>query len=211
MNRRQLGIGAAAAALVALGGCAALNQLTSEVTSFGQWPANRGAGQYFIERLPSQMATTPADDRMGPLEQAAHQALQGAGFKQAATLEAADVVVQIGARITRYDLSPWSDPLWWRWGPRYWRGPSLYGARFYPGPFHNTPPVWRTAPPPDREVAILLRDRATSVPLWEARAVSSGFSSDPAVFQAMFSAALSDFPNARPQSRNVTVMLPSRP
>lgn len=211
MNRRQLGVVALAAAVVALSGCAAFNQLTSEVTSFGQWPASRGPGQYFIERLPSQMPASPTDDRMGPLEQAAHRALQAAGFKQSPSLEAADVVVQIGARITRYDQSPWSDPLWWRWGPRYWRGPAFYGSRFYPGPFLNAPPVWRSAPPPDREVAILLRDRATSVPLWEARAVSSGFSADPSVFQAMFSAALSDFPNARPQSRNVTVMLPPRP
>lgn len=219
MNRRQLGVVAAAAALLALGGCASLNQLTSEVTSFGQWPPNRGPGQYFIERLPSQVAASAAaaasagaatEDRMGPLEQAAHQALQGAGFKLAPSLQAADVVVQIGARVTRYDISPWSDPLWWRWGSRYWRSPAWPGYRAY-GPFYSPAPAWRSSPPPEREVAILLRDRATSVPLWEARAISSGFSSDIGIFQAMFSAALSDFPNARPQSRNVTVPLPPRP
>lgn len=211
MNRRQLSVVAVAAALAALSGCASLNQLTSEVSSYGQWPPGRGPGRYFIERLPSQaaQAAQPAragqaqpSDRMAPLELAAHRALQAAGFQQAATLEAADVVVQIGARVTRYDISPWNDPLWWRWGPNYWRGPAWVGPRFYGGP-----PVWRVSPPPDREVAILLRDRASSVPLWEARAVSSGFSTEPSVFQAMFSAALSGFPNAKPQQHSVTVTI----
>lgn len=204
MNRRQLGAVALAAALAALGGCASFNQLSSEVSSYGQWPPGRAAGSYFIERLPSQAAQAAAGGPMAPLEAAAHGALQAAGFKQAATLEAADVVVQIGARVTRYDISPWADPLWWRWGPRYWRGPSWTGPRFY-----STPPGWRTAPPPDREVALLLRDRATSVPLWEARAISSGISTEATIFQAMFSAALSDFPNAKPQPHNVTVALPA--
>lgn len=202
MNRRQLGAVALAAALAALTGCASLNQLTSEVSSYGQWPAGRGAGSYFIERLPSQAAQAAAGGAMAPLEAAAHGALQSAGFKQAPSLEAADVVVQIGARVTRYDISPWADPLWWRWGPRYWRGPAWTGQRFY-----STPPGWRTAPPPDREVAILLRDRASSVPLWEARAVSTGISTEASVFRAMFSAALSDFPNAKPQSHGVTITL----
>jgi hypothetical protein len=47
------------------------------------------------------------------------------------------------------------------------------------------------------------------VPLWEARAVSGGISTETAIFQAMFSAALSDFPNAKPQPHNVTVTLPA--
>ena len=204
MNRRQLTAVALAATLAGLTGCASLNQLSSEVSSFGQWPPGRAAGSYFIERLPSQAAQAASGGAMAPLEAAAHGALQAAGFKPAAALEAADVVVQIGARVTRYDISPWADPLWWRWGPRYWRGPAWTGQRFY-----STPPGWRTAPPPDREVAVLLRDRASSVPLWEARAVSSGISTDVAIFQAMFSAALSDFPNAKPQAHNVTVPLPA--
>lgn len=204
MNRRQLTAVALAAALTALSGCASLNQLSSEVSSYGQWPPGRAPGSYFIERLPSQTAQAAAGGPMSSLETAAHGALQAAGFKMAPSLAAADVVVQIGARVTRYDISPWADPLWWRWGPRYWRGPAWTGHRLY-----STPPGWRTAPPPDREVAILLRDRASSVPLWEARAVSSGISTETAIFQAMFSASLSDFPNAKPQPHNVTVTLPA--
>ncbi|MFM7971607.1 MAG: hypothetical protein ACKPCJ_04960 [Betaproteobacteria bacterium] len=153
MNRRQLSTIALLAALAALSGCASLNQIGSEVSSYGQWPPGRAAGRYFIERLPSQAAQTPPTAQAGvapavpPLEAAAHGALQAAGFQRAPSLETADVVVQIGARVTRYDISPWADPLWWRWGPRYWRGPAWTGQRFY-----STPPGWRTAPPPDREV-----------------------------------------------------------
>ena len=215
MKRREFGFAATAAALAsvaALSGCASLNQLSSEVSSFGQWPAGRAPGSYFIERLPSQAAPTPpaaagTPAAVTPMEQAAHLALQGAGFKPAPSLESADIVVQIGARVTRYDVSPWADPLWWRWGPRYWRTPGWpTGYRVY-----STAPAWRQAPPPDREVAILLRDRATSVPLWEARALSSGLSTDLSVFQAMFSAALSGFPNAQPQPRQVSVtLMPAR-
>lgn len=202
MNRRKLGAFASALALVALGGCASWNQLTSEVSSFGQWPAGRAAGSYFIERLPSQ-AARPDGKQTTALEDAARAALAGVGFKPAANLESAEVIVQIGARVTRYDIAPWADPLWWRWGTRYWRAPGWAGYRHYPGS-----PGWLNAPPPDREVAILLRDRASSVPLWEARAVSSGLSADAADFQAMFTAALSGFPVASPQPRSVTVALP---
>ncbi len=214
MKRRRFGFVVtvtALASVAALSGCASLNQLTSEVSSFGQWPSGRAPGSYFIERLPSQAAQTPPGGAgpaaATPMEQAAHLALQGAGFKQAASLESADVVVQIGARVTRYDVSPWADPLWWRWGPRYWRTPGWpTGYRIY-----SPAPAWRQAPPPDREVALLLRDRATSVPLWEARALSSGLSTDLSVFQAMFSAALSGFPSAQPQPRSVSVtLMPTR-
>lgn len=202
MRRRFVLLATAAAATLALGGCAGFNTLTSEVTSFGQWPANRAPGSYFIERLPSQAARSARTNDVDLLETAARKAMEGRGFRPAADLASADVVVQVGARVTRYDVSPWHDPLWWRWGPTYWRGPVWAGTRW------NSPTViWRNAPFPEREVAVLLRDRATTTPLWEARAVSSGSGTSVEVFAAMFSAALSDFPNAQPQARSVSIPL----
>ena len=70
MNK-TLGISAAAAALVLLGGCAAMRQLDSEVSSYSQWPAARGAATYTFERLPSQQ-TRP--ERQQALEDAARAA-----------------------------------------------------------------------------------------------------------------------------------------
>ena len=102
MNRRQLSTIALLAALAALSGCASLNQISSEVSSYGQWPPGRAAGRYFIERLPSQAAQTPPTAQAGvtpavpPLEAAAHGALQAAGFQRASSLETADVVLVAG-------------------------------------------------------------------------------------------------------------------
>lgn len=206
MQRRQLLLASAGAASAALlPGCAALDTVSSEVSSFGQWPAGRAAGRYFIEQLPSQAAQAAQADQAGSgglqttMLRAAHQALQRAGFTAAPDLAQADVVVQIGVRLTVYDPSPWADPLWWRWGNRYWRGPG-----WAPWPRGGTV-YWRQPPLPEREVAILLRDRATSAPLWESRAQSSGSATDVTVLEAMFTAALSDFPKAIPEAHRVTV------
>lgn len=198
MHRRNLIIASAAAALLA--GCAALDTLTSEVSSYGQWPSGRAPGRYFIELLPSQLAKADHNGMHAAVHEAAHRALRRAGFTPASDLAQADVVVQIGARLTVYDTSPWADPLWWRWGPRYWRGPGWGG-------WPRSGTYWRQPPLPEREVAVLLRDRAGSVPLWEARAQSSGSATDVAVFEAMFTAALADFPKAVPDAHRVSVQI----
>mgnify|MGYP000923940953 CR=1 FL=1 len=122
----RLGSAAVLAAGLLLGACTAMKTVTSEVSTYGDWPAARGAGSYTIERLPSQQGAGQQQDE---IEQAAHQALQAAGFKPAVDGASPDVVVQIGARITRYDRAPWDDPLWWhpygmRWVGPAWPGPA---------------------------------------------------------------------------------------
>ena len=42
--------------LALLGGCASLRNVTSDVSSFGEWPDGRKAGTFAFERLPSQVA-----------------------------------------------------------------------------------------------------------------------------------------------------------
>ena len=201
MQRRSLLSAAALAAIAGLSGCAAMNTVTSEVATYGDWPAGRAPGRYAFERLPSQNARA---ERQAELEGAAAQALDAAGFKLAASAAEADVIVQIGARVSRTELSPWDDPLWWRWGGGYWRSPAWrspsrmsYYANFNAG--------WYTRY--ERSVALLLRDRASGTPLYEAHAQTDGSTAgDSALLAAMFAAALKDFPaSAAVNPRQVSV------
>jgi hypothetical protein len=188
-----------------LSGCAAINQLSVQVSTFGTWPEGRAPGRYAFERLPSQQQPAQADQQQ-LLEAAAAAALAKAGFVPAADTASADVLVQVGARQQRADPSPWDDPHGWygalgvgRIGP--WRGGRWHlGLNF---PLHGSRSL-------EREVAVLLRDRAGGQPLFEARATSEGYSglaSD--VAGAMFQAALADFP--RPGLNPRTVAVPLNP
>jgi hypothetical protein len=202
MNRTALRTFGALVVAAMLAGCAALNAVTSEVTSFSEWPVDRKPGSYAFERLPSQKANA---QRSADLESAAARALEKAGFTPAADPARVDVVVQIGARISRAEVSPWDDPLWWHWGAGYWRSPAWRSARypFYAG-WHSD---WYARY--ERTVAVLLRDRASGTPLYEAHAqTEGGHSGDAALLGAMFEAALSGFPaTGATNPRNVRVTL----
>ena len=196
--RRALAGLAVLAASALLGGCAGMSTLRSEVASFGEWPVGQAAGTYAFERLPSQQARAKEQE---VLEAAARPALEAAGFEPVPAGAEPQVLVQLGARITRVDRSPWDDSLWWggsfgtwRYGP--WSGPSWQlGLRMDP-------------PRVDREVAVLLRDRATGRPLYEARASNDGYSMGNAqLLAAMFAAALKDFPASGLNPRTVLVPL----
>ena len=191
MHRRTLLLAAGAAALP---GCAAMNTLTCEVATYGDWPAERRPGRYAFKRLPSQKSGEPGK-RQDLLEAAAANALEKAGFTPAADAAQADVIAQIGARLTRIEVSPWDDPFWWSWGPGYWRSPAWRPLRspYYRPYYWGLQTDWRTRY--ERSVAVLLRDRASNTPLYEAYAQSEGGSSgDAKVIGAMFEAALQDFP-----------------
>lgn len=183
--------------LALLGGCASLRNVTSDVSSFGEWPADRKAGTYAFDRLPSQAARAAEADA---LEAAALPALRKAGFTPAAAGTAPDMLVQLGARSQRSDNGAWNDPLWWRGGFGFYRhGPWLS-------------PRWSLSIRSDferfdREVAVLLRDRASGKPLFEARAVNEGNldAADATTLGAMFEAALMDFPRLGINPRRVTV------
>jgi hypothetical protein len=55
-------------------------------------------------------------------------------------------------------------------------------------------------------VAVLMRDRVSNEPIYEAHASNDGVSSgDAGLVSALFSAAMSDFPNAQPESHRVSV------
>lgn len=203
MKPNTLRFAALLLAAALLGGCAALNQVHSEVTTFSDWPADRKPGRYAFERLPSQKAQA---ERQGELEAAAAKALEKAGFTPAPDAAQADVIVQIGARLTRIEVSPWDDPLWWRWGTGYWRAPAWRSSRsMYYGGLHAD---WYRRY--ERNVAVLLRDRASGTPLFEAHAqTEGGTSGDGALLGAMFEAALQGFPATGAQNpRTVSIALP---
>jgi hypothetical protein len=181
-----------------LSGCAGMATLSSEVASYGNWPTGQAPGTYAFERLPSQQARAQEQDT---LEAAARPALEAAGFKPAPAGSEPQVLAQVGARVTRTDRSPWDDPLWWRGSFGYWR----YGP--WPGP------SWRLgmrmdSPRYDREVAVLLRDRTSGKPIYEARASNDGYSTgNTQLLAAMFAAALKDFPAVGLNPRTVVVPL----
>lgn len=196
-----------AAALLA--GCAAMNNVTSEVVSYSEWPTERAPGRYAFERLPSQKAHA---ERSAEIEGAAARALEKAGFSAAADPAQADVIVQIGARISRTEISPWDDPLWWRWGAGYWRAPAWRPPR---GPYSPYPywslrgDLWSTRY--ERNVALLIRDRASNAPLFESHAQTEGSTSGgAAVLGAMFEAALADFPASGAKNPR-SVSIPTAP
>jgi hypothetical protein len=181
---------------VLLAGCASLRSVVSDVWSYGNWPPDRKPGTYAFDRLPSQAANPEQAERA---EDAARPALLKAGFVEAAPGDPPDVLVQVGARQTRYDRLPWDDPLWWHGGYGPWR----YGP--WVGPAWTFPPYYDTVF--DREVAVLIRDRASGRPLYETRASSSaGSALDRETAQAMFEAALMDFPNVGLNPRRVEVV-----
>ena len=183
-----------------LAGCAGIYNISSEVSSFGEWPSGRAPGTYAFDRLPSQAAQAEETER---LERAAAPALQKAGFQPVAAGQTPDVLVQVGARLTRADYSPWDDHLWFRGGFGH------YGRR---GPWMG--PAWRIGgvwdmPRYDREVAVLIRDQASGKPIFESRAANeSGGAFDSATLAAMYQAALLDFPKTGINPRRVVVQLP---
>lgn len=206
LNRRLALASLGAAAVLSLTACASLNSVSADAQSFGSWPAARQAGTFAFERLPSQQRDAAGQ---ATLEDAARDALLKAGFTEASDPKAADVLVSLGARITRTATAPWDDPLWWRWNGSYW------GWRYGPAwrPYYSR---WGYAYPMDpmmerrydREVAMLLRDRKSNEPLYEARASSDGFTEGgKELFGALFEASMADFPATRPEPHRVSVQL----
>lgn len=198
MNTRPLITAALLAGALLLGGCAAINTVSADVSSFGDWPAERKAGTYAFERLPSQQAQA---EQAVALEQAAAKALAKAGFTPAAEGQQPEVLVQLGARFTLTGRSPWDDPLWWNGGfGRFHRGPWMspsWSLHFYGRPTRY-----------ESEVAVLLRDRASGRALYESRASTDGNTrADAEEVAALYEAALADFPRPALSPRRVTVPL----
>jgi len=91
---------------------------------------------------------------------------------------------------------------WWRPFPYRRGGPFSFGPGWRYGPYGSAFDDLRY----EREVGVLIRDRASGQPLYEARAVSDGLTPQvESALPAMFSAALKDFPNAASKPHRVSV------
>ncbi len=221
MKTRFASLAATLTSVVVLAGCASLNSIDNDVSSFSRWPTGRAPATYAFERLPSQQAA-PQQAQM--LEDAARRAIEGAGFMPAADAGAADVTVQLGARIVETDRSPFDDPFWYgaygayggwhrpfvhgRYGRPFW-GPGWRGGRT--GYDFASYPPYASFPYNEHEVAVLIRDKRSGQPLYEARAQSEGSTSGlTGVLPAMFTAALQDFPLGSPSNPH-RVVVPAAP
>ena len=190
MSKSMVAIVAAAL----LSACASLNDVAADVSSYSRWPAGRGPGTYAFERLPSQQSR-PQQAQM--LEDSARRAVEGAGFAPAPEGSAPDVTVQVGARIVETDGYPYDDPFWYGgfgvWHRPFGRFARPYGYAGWRGGFWGGP--YNDFPNYQREVALLIRDKRSGEPLYEARAQNEGSTTGvETILPAMFVAALKDFP-----------------
>ena len=177
-----------------LTGCASTRLVDSDVQSFSQLAGAPARATYSFERLPSQQAQGA---QQSAVEEQARLALAKVGLRQDSA--APFYRVQAHARI---DLQAYPDS-WdgpgWGWGG--WGG----GRGFYGGLSMRFPPptLYR------REVGLILREAATGNVVYETRAVHEGVWTDnPAVFAAMFDAALNGFPTPPTGPRRIVLEIP---
>ena len=201
--RRHFLLAISLVALLTAGGCA--TQVSSDVSTFGSWPADRQPDTYVFERLPSQQ-DQPDQQRM---EDAARTAIESVGFKPAADAQTAEVVVLLGTRLIAADFSPLNDPIWWNGGvyrsrfghPGFLGFGSGFGRGFGFGPDDT---LRRYV----REVSVLIRDRKSGQVVYETHASSDGvLPLTPALMAAMFQAAMTPIPGTDAKSRSVMTPL----
>jgi hypothetical protein len=205
--RRHLLIAVSLLVVLATSGCA--TQISSDVSTFGSWPADRLPDTYVFERLPSRQ-DVPEQERM---EEAARAALEAAGFKPAPDPQTADVSVLLGTRMMASYFSPFDDAFGW--------GGGLYRSHFgHAGFVGFGPGLGRglgggfalaaddTLRRHVREVSVLIRDRKSGNVVYETHASSDGvLPLTPALMAAMFQAALTPFPGTDAKARSVTTPL----
>ncbi|MEY4413741.1 MAG: hypothetical protein RIQ53_1034 [Pseudomonadota bacterium] len=199
---RLLPLGAAPL-LAALGGCATLGQLSILVASHGRWPGDAALQRFRWDRLPSQQ-----DDaaRTAQVEAAALPALQRVGLELATDGAPPTLGVQLAVRRALVGPAAWEDPRFWP-APAWRVGVGVQlGGGSRPG--WGVSSRWPWPPEPAREsweVTVLLRQLADAQPLYEARARLEGYASPAteSLWRTLFSAALSDAPQARPEPHTV--------
>ena len=177
-----------------LTGCASTRLVDSDVQSFSQLVGAPARATYSFERLPSQQAQGA---QQSAVEEQARLALAKVGLRQDSAAPFYRVHVHARTDLLAY--------------PDYWDGPGWgwgglgVGRGFYGGLSMRFPPptLYR------REVGLILREAASGTVVYETRAVHEGVWTDnPAVFAAMFDAALSGFPTPPTGPRRIVLEIP---
>ena len=177
-----------------LTGCASTRLVDSDVQSFSQLARAPPRATYTFERLPSQQAQGA---QQSAVEEQARLALAKVGLRQDSA--APFYRVQAHARTDLLAYPDYWDGPGWGWGG--WGG----GRGFYGGLSMRFPPptLYR------REVGLTLREAPTGNVVYETRAVHEGVWTDnPAVFAAMFDAALNGFPTPPTGPRRIVLEIP---
>lgn len=203
LNTRRVGLGLSLLLTGWLAGCAGVSAITSQVSSYGQWPAGRQPGLYTFERLPSQQSRVEWQDK---LEAAAQPALAAAGFVLAKEAGQADLTVQVASQV-QTDPRPRYDPFWGPYGPwgrggvgGWWGGRGRGGLSMS---FAVEPPHVQT------QVDVLIRDRRNNQVLYETHAkLDHVGAADDRLLPYLFEAALKDFPHQAVSPRAVTIEIP---
>lgn len=178
---------------LALSACAIPRRIDSVVHSFVGTPAAVAGATYRFERLPSQQAQAPEQDRMEALAQTA---LQRVGLSPAAAQ--ARYYVQVQTEVVQFQpvSTRLAHPM-----PPYVRADGV--------PLYS--PLLFLAQPPwyGHSVHLVLRDTASGQVAYETKARFDGPWSDSfTLWPAILEAALQDYPHPPAGVRTVTIELP---
>jgi hypothetical protein len=199
--------------VILLTGCASINAIDSDISTYSQWPAHQAPKSYFFERLPSQQNQNKVQDR---LEAAAKPSLETAGFQAAADAQSAQVMVQLFIRTTPIEPPRVVYPRHYHQRPWPYTRPYIRYDHWH----HPFDPMWHAkspffddefpSPPPRliREVVLIMRERKSQQTVYEAHATTQAYgATSDKLLAALFKAALIDFPNEGVNPRSVSVML----
>ena len=191
------------AAATALAGCSstAPRLVDGRVQSFSTLPALPTPATYRIDRLPSQQVPS-----FEPIAALAEQSLARVGLTRDDA--APRLLVQIGVQadaVPRYGIH--DHPFAYHPGHPWGFGGGWYGRGWG---LHGTWMLAQPLPLHRRAVSLMLRDATTQAVVYETSAVHEDvWVADPAVYGALFDAALSGFPQPPQGVRQVRLPLPA--
>ena len=208
-------------AIAVLGGCASVYRVDNQVETFARWsqagtpstgaatpaaPIPAPPQRFQFDRLPSQ--ANNADRGQAELENMVAQALAPLGWTVAEPASGARWRIEIQANTQRLPRAPWEDPYdnrGWFWGSQLNIGVGLGHGQLMWSPWMMRAEM----PYYQRAVGLVIRDGTNGQVVYETRAAHDGrWNSTPALWAAMFRAALQGFPVPPEGVREVNIDLP---